>query len=131
MGFFRIGSAALCATLLASGLATTAARPQAQSAKVQTTRDVRGFLEHVNQELLRLSNAESRAAWIQATYITPDTNVMAAEANEAYFRAVTESRFTEQIPYLVYFDGSVRGLGGGAEGEVPGVWVRSVANIAP
>ncbi len=90
MSAFRLGSAALCSVLLASGLVITAARPHAQSAKVQTTRDVRGFLEHVNQELLRLSNAESRAGWVQATYITPDTNVMAAEANEAFFRAVTD-----------------------------------------
>jgi hypothetical protein len=27
--------------------------------------------------------AASRAGWVEATYITPDTEIMAAEANEA------------------------------------------------
>jgi peptidyl-dipeptidase A len=47
------------------------------------------FLEHVNAEMLRLGNAASRAGWTQSTYITPDTETMAAEANEALVSAVT------------------------------------------
>ena len=47
------------------------------------------------------------------------------------FRAVTESRFTQKIPYLVYFDGSVRGLRPGAPVEFRGMRVGSVTDVAP
>jgi len=59
----------------------------AQSAPSQP--DPKVFLEHVNAEMLRLGNAASRAGWTQATYITPDTETMAAEANEALVNAAT------------------------------------------
>ena len=40
--------------------------------------------------MLRLGNAASRAGWVQSTYITPDTEMIAAEANQAQISAVTE-----------------------------------------
>ena len=46
----------------------------------------------MNRELLRLGIAASRAGWIQSTYITPDTEAMAAQANEALLAAATAVR---------------------------------------
>ena len=76
----RLSSAGSCSFLLAITLS-------AQSAPSQP--DPKVFLEHVNAEMLRLGNAASRAGWTQATYITPDTETMAAEANEALVNAAT------------------------------------------
>jgi paraquat-inducible protein B len=45
------------------------------------------------------------------------------------FRAVTEARYTEKIPYLVYFDGSVRGLRPSAPVEFRGLRVGSVTEV--
>ena len=52
--------------------------------------------------MLELVNAASRAGWVQSTYITPDTELMAAQANEALVNAVTRyardaSRF-DKVP---------------------------------
>ena len=54
-----------------------------------TAAGVRAFLEEVNRELLRLGISAGRAFWIQSTYITQDTETMAAEAGEAVIAANT------------------------------------------
>ena len=82
------GSAALLSTTLALAFALSAP-PQAQS-PAPPTPDARVFLDHVNAETLRLSNAANRAGWVQSTYITPDTEILAAEATGALVGAVTE-----------------------------------------
>ena len=46
------------------------------------------------------------------------------------YRAVTESRYTEKVFYLVYFDGSVRGLRSGAPVEFRGMRVGSVTDVS-
>jgi peptidyl-dipeptidase A len=51
--------------------------------------DARAFLDQVDGTLAQLSVAANRAGWIQATYITPDTEALAARANEAYVGAST------------------------------------------
>ena len=53
---------------------------------------MKAFLEEVDRELLRLINASNRAGWVQSTYITPDTEVIAAQANEALVTAATTRR---------------------------------------
>src|SRR5687767_9223127 len=84
----RFIHATAIAVLLA--VATAAAQSQAQPSKHPATpAGAKAFLEEVNRELLRLINAASRAGWTQATYITPDTEVMAAQANEALVTAAT------------------------------------------
>jgi paraquat-inducible protein B len=47
----------------------------------------------------------------------------------ASFRAVTEAGYTQSIPYLVHFDGSVRGLRAGAPVEFRGIRVGSVTDV--
>src|SRR5687767_5604 len=80
----RLSSAACCSVLLAVTLtAQTSSQPPPQP-------DPRIFLEHVNAEMLRLGNAASRAGWTQSTYITVDTERMAADANETLVNAVTD-----------------------------------------
>jgi paraquat-inducible protein B len=45
------------------------------------------------------------------------------------YRSVTEARYTEKVFYLVYFDGSVRGLRPGAPVEFRGMRVGSVTDV--
>jgi paraquat-inducible protein B len=47
----------------------------------------------------------------------------------ASFRAVTEAGYTERIPYLVHFDGSVRGLRPEAPVEFRGIRVGTVTDV--
>lgn len=49
--------------------------------------DVKKFLEGAESELLALSNAQGQASWVQATYITPDTEALAAAATEKQIAA--------------------------------------------
>jgi peptidyl-dipeptidase A len=62
--------------------------------------EARAFLAEANGTMLRLGNEASEAGWVQNTYITPDTEAMAARANAAYMTAVT--RFAKEA---VRFDG--------------------------
>lgn len=48
------------------------------------------FLEHAEAELLALSNEAQRAAWVQETYITDDTEALAAKANERLLTKTNE-----------------------------------------
>ena len=85
----RFGSAILCSSLLAIALAGAQARLGAQ-ARSTLPDDPHAFLQHVNEQLLLLGTAANRAGWVQNTYITPDTEIMGAQANEALVRASTE-----------------------------------------
>jgi peptidyl-dipeptidase A len=55
-----------------------------------TTADVEKFLKDAETRLNDLSVKQSRAGWVQATYITDDTEQIAAEANENFKQAVSE-----------------------------------------
>jgi peptidyl-dipeptidase A len=84
----------MCATLASFLLAFSIAlaAQQAETGKSSFPATAAGateFLQHVNERLLDLVNAASRAGWVQSTYITPDTEVMAAQANEALVGAST------------------------------------------
>jgi peptidyl-dipeptidase A len=54
------------------------------------------FVARVNREMFELSRELNAAGWVQATYITPDTELLNARANEAYLgyftRAVEQAR---------------------------------------
>jgi peptidyl-dipeptidase A len=63
---------------------------QGSRAHPATAAEARKFLADVNQDLLRLINNGNRAGWVQSTYITPDTEVLNAQANEQLVNAVTK-----------------------------------------
>jgi peptidyl-dipeptidase A len=55
-----------------------------------TIQAARTFLADAEDRLLALIINVARTGWVQATYITDDTQIIAAEANEALTAAVTE-----------------------------------------
>jgi peptidyl-dipeptidase A len=75
----------IAAACTACGRASTPA-PSADAATA--------FLRDANATMLRLSNEANQAGWVQNTYITPDTEAIAARANTAYMTAVT--RFAKE-----------------------------------
>src|SRR5215207_7205074 len=88
----RMCSGLIIALLISLSISVTASltaqssRPQAPA----TAAAARAFLTDVDRELLKLINAANRAGWTQSTYITADTETMAAEANEALVNATTK-----------------------------------------
>src|SRR5437899_1144392 len=71
-------SLALC--LLARTIAFAADRKP-------TPEDARKFIDDVEQKLLALGIDSGRADWIRSTYITDDSEVMAAKADERAINA--------------------------------------------
>jgi len=71
--------AVLCAALLAGGSNVTAQTPPATPA---APRDAKTFVDAAEQRLLKLWVDTSRADWVRSTYITGDTEALAAKANE-------------------------------------------------
>jgi peptidyl-dipeptidase A len=86
----RLTTAVIVSAALATPVIVLRAQnaPSAQSGPA-TAEQARAFLDEVNTEVLRLGNAASRAGWTQSTYITPDTERMAADASEALVNALT------------------------------------------
>jgi peptidyl-dipeptidase A len=70
-------------------LASVAACRQT-SAPAGNQEDAPTFLKNVNETMLRLGNEAQQAGWVQQTFITPDTEAIAARANEAFMTAVTD-----------------------------------------
>jgi len=52
-----------------------------------TVEEARQFLDRAEADLLELANEASRASWVQSTYITLDTEALAAKANERFISA--------------------------------------------
>jgi peptidyl-dipeptidase A len=55
-----------------------------------TVDEARAFLDKANAELLALANDAQRAQWVQETYITDDTEALAAKGNERYLTRTNE-----------------------------------------
>ncbi|HZP48865.1 MAG TPA: M2 family metallopeptidase [Vicinamibacterales bacterium] len=64
--------------LVCAGLIACASRASAPSAS-----DAKAFLDGVSATTLKLGIDASRAAWVQQTFITDDTELLAAQANQA------------------------------------------------
>src|SRR5918993_999168 len=82
----RLLTLAMMCALGALGCQRDGAAPTADAAPA--------FLADANSTMLRLSNEASEAGGGQNTYITPDTEAMAARANTAYMTVVT--RFAKE-----------------------------------
>jgi peptidyl-dipeptidase A len=81
----------LVPTLLFLTPALTAAD---QATAAPTVEEARAFLEKAEAELLELSIKASRAAWVQNTYITYDTELLAADARKQSLAAI--ARFAQE-----------------------------------
>jgi peptidyl-dipeptidase A len=84
----RVVASAACALLLAATLACGrgGTSPEASAGDRPSPQ---AFLDNVNRDLLELVNAGNRAAWVQSNFITQDTEILAAQANEALVNAGT------------------------------------------
>src|SRR6478672_5806545 len=52
-----------------------------------TVADVKAFLDNANETTKRLGIEQGRAGWVQQTYITDDTEAIAARANQLAIEA--------------------------------------------
>lgn len=87
----RAGTSILAAILLSSTAFAQAPSVPKQAAQGKPTVDeARQFMAKAETRLLELANKSARAAWVQNTYITDDTEAIAAGANEAYIAATTQ-----------------------------------------
>ena len=75
------------AVLLGAAVAAAAVTP---AENAPTVEEARAFLEEAETKLLVLSVNASRATWVQSTYITDDTEILAAQANERLIAATAE-----------------------------------------
>jgi peptidyl-dipeptidase A len=67
-----------------------APRPTAAQSRTPTVEEARRFAEDAERRLLDLWIRYQRASWVQSTYITDDTERLAAEAQEAMTAATME-----------------------------------------
>src|SRR5687767_13999669 len=88
---FLLLHAAAGALLVSS---TAAALPETSAAaprgKAPTAAEAKAFVEEAEARLLELYEEAGRAGWVQATYITDDTEILAAKANERAIAAGVE-----------------------------------------
>jgi peptidyl-dipeptidase A len=71
-------------------LVVAAMTATAAPAAKPTAADAKAFIEAAEARLLELGNRQQRASWVQATYITDDTERIAAEANKDLIAATVD-----------------------------------------
>ena len=64
------------------GPAAAEVPPRVPSAKAPTAEEAKKFVDEAEQTLLTLWIDAGRADWVKSTYITDDTEILAAQANE-------------------------------------------------
>jgi peptidyl-dipeptidase A len=64
--------------------------PAAPDPAAPTAAEAAAFLEAAETRLAALAERASRASWVQSTYITHDTEIIAAQAAEQYLAAAVE-----------------------------------------
>ena len=77
----------LVAFLVCLAFAATSARPQSNPAP--TPAEAERFIRHAEEDLFDLGIKASRASWVEANFITDDTEQIAADANEIANTAAT------------------------------------------
>src|SRR5262245_12307941 len=80
-------------TMTASGLLVLLQLSAIQigQAAAPTVEEAREFLQRTERKLMDLDIAASRASWVQSTYITQDTELIAAEAEKNLLAAQMEA----------------------------------------
>jgi peptidyl-dipeptidase A len=96
MGLRTLGLAVICS--LAAGCGQQSPSPASGSA---TPADAKAFLDTANETTLRLGVQQAQAGWVQQTYITADTEALAARtsqaANEAGVRFAKEATRYDRV----------------------------------
>ena len=76
--------------LLITSILLVLACSGSQSAQPQATvAEAEKFIEETERLLARLSEKAARAAWVQANFITEDTEIIASQANQEYIEVLT------------------------------------------
>jgi peptidyl-dipeptidase A len=70
-----------------SNAAMPAKKASPAAAKAPTAAEAKAFLDAAEARLLALATEAGRAGWVQSTYITDDTETLAAQANERLIAA--------------------------------------------
>jgi peptidyl-dipeptidase A len=70
--------------LFAAGFLLAACGPQESAQVIVEAETAEEFVARVNEELVGLNEEGGAAAWVRATYITEDTAVLSARADEKY-----------------------------------------------
>ncbi|MFM1885658.1 MAG: hypothetical protein RL026_815 [Pseudomonadota bacterium] len=92
---FRRTAIATAVTLALAGLAACTPDPNRPAEK-----DAASFVARVETELRELGKEVSAASWVQATYITQDTQLLSAKANERYL-----AYFSQTVEQAKAFEG--------------------------
>src|SRR3982751_3713066 len=61
-----------------------------RAADAPTVAEAQAFLDEAEQHLLAVANESSQASWVQANFITDDTEALAALANDRAIKAAVE-----------------------------------------
>jgi len=78
-----------CPNVASNAPPSTAPRPSASVTIAPTPAEADAFVRETNAELQRLTNDADRAAWVKATYITPDSEFLDAKGREAMLEFLT------------------------------------------
>jgi peptidyl-dipeptidase A len=81
-------AAATAGIAAAIACSVSAPGPHQNAGPTPTAADVKTFLDRANDTMHRLGIAQNEAGWVQQTYITDDTNAIAARVNQQYIDAV-------------------------------------------
>jgi peptidyl-dipeptidase A len=96
-----------CATAVAQDMSTASAQPAAAVAQTEpSAADADAFVARAEKELADLSVIGGRAAWVNATYITDETDTLAAHfgtiGTETSVRLANEAARYVDVPGLSY-----------------------------
>ena len=87
LGVAALAAAAVISLVTAAAGAQTAKKPSAPAKKAAqpkpTATEAQKFVEAAELHLLALATEQQRADWVKSTFITDDTEAMAARANQA------------------------------------------------
>jgi peptidyl-dipeptidase A len=90
MSGFRSGVGCAALTLAVAAAPCWAQVTPAQTAAAPTVEEARQFVARAEERLLDLGNRAARAGWVQANFITEDTEKLAADANKDVIAAAME-----------------------------------------
>jgi peptidyl-dipeptidase A len=90
----RLAAILICFTLAACGDQTPPAAQAPATAAAPTAAEAKEFLKRFDDEFRAIYAETSAAQWVQANFITEDTQLLSAKANERYL--AMQNRFVEE-----------------------------------